>query len=69
MNQGDFMNNQIPYLIPINLNNPNINIDHLINKLNLLEKDVKILENRLNKLENIKEANNDNYDPKDLYII
>ena len=65
------MNNQIPYFMPIpNINNQNINIEHLLNKINMLEKDVKILENRINKLENNKEINKDYYDdPKDMYII
>ena len=68
------INNQIPYLgnnqNPIN--NPNqishIEYEKLINKITRLEKNIRILENRINKLE----ENNNNLqydDPTDMYII
>ena len=71
------MNNQIPYFFPpipnqnINDLNNNQNIDHILNKINRLEKDIRIIENRLNKLENNNNQNN-NYRPDDsgdMYII
>lgn len=72
------MNNQMPFFMPFNNNLPNnhqnksIDLERIINKLNRLEKNIRILENRINKLENNKFDNNDNYysdDPSDMYII
>lgn len=71
------MNNQIPYFFnPENNHNnpyPNYNnnnpldYEKIINKLNRLEKNMRIFENRLNKLE----ANNNNLfnDDHDMYIV
>ena len=65
------MNNPIPYFMPIPNNDLNINNEHLLNKINRLEKSIKILENRITKLEGIKENINLNIhdDPTDMYII
>ena len=65
------MNNPIPYFMPIPNNDLNINNEHLLNKINRLEKSIKILENRITKLEGNKENINLNIhdDPTDMYII
>lgn len=72
------MNNQIPYFFnnPNDINNnfnnlpntPNIENEKILYKLNRLEKNIKILENRLSKLES---TNNDFFkdDPTDMYMI
>lgn len=73
-----FPNNQIPYLEHNSnlINNQyqgnqmnNIELEKIINKINRLEKSLRILENRINKLEinNNKTTNYD--DPTDMYII
>ena len=56
------MNNQMPFFNPFNNFNPQNGIDfqeyeRIYNKLNRLEKNIRILENRINKLENDKEKN------------
>lgn len=74
------MNNQIPFFMPPynNFNNiphdnsinPNNQYERILEKINNLEKSIRILENRLKKLES--EYNNKNYsneDPTDMYII
>ena len=71
------MNNQMPYFMPVNPNMPNAfpenEMEKINNKLNRLEKNIRILENRIAKLEN---ENNiptpksyQNDDPTDMYII
>ncbi len=72
------MNNQIPYFMnpQDNFNNPNnynngfnIELDKIMNKLNRLEKNVRILENRIIKLETNKNNNLFNDDLTDMYIV
>jgi len=80
MNEGGIMNNQIPYFIndQNQFNNPNhminnnihLELEKIINKINRLEKNQRILENRLSKIE-MNNNNNHFYndDPNDMYII
>lgn len=70
------MNNQMPFFIPNmppnNMKDNNLDIERIINKINRLEKHIRILENRMSKLENSIPNNNNNYfqdDPTDMYII
>jgi len=73
------MNNQMPFFGPFNnpYNNQinektNFDIEKIINKLNRLEKNIRILENRITKLEGATKNNEKNYyqdDPTDMYII
>lgn len=75
------MNNQIPYFMnpQDNINNqfpnhnnnsfPNIEFEKIIYKLNRLEKNLRILENRITKLESNSNNNLFNDDPTDMYII
>lgn len=71
------MNNQIPFFtnpqnntnIPFPNNNANIEFEKIINKLNRLEKNIRILENRISKLELNTNNNLFNDDPNDMYII
>lgn len=70
------MNNQMPFFVPNMPNNfnkdNNFDIERLINKINRIEKQIRILENRVTKLENQLDNNNKNYyqdDPTDMYII
>lgn len=76
MKKEDFMNNQMPFFIPNmppnNMKDNNLDIERIINKINRLEKHIRILENRMSKLENSIPNNNNNYfqdDPTDMYII
>ena len=70
------MNNQMPFFNPFNNfqvpNNPIMNNsqeEKIMNKIERLEKNIRILENRIRKLE--KNSNNDylNDEPTDMYII
>ncbi len=67
------MNNQMPFIMPNKpLYNQEINNDYerIINKIDRLEKNIKILENRVNNLEknqSIPKYSKD--DPTDMYII
>lgn len=68
------MNNQIPFFnpfnqIPVQSFNQN-ELEKLTNKIDRLEKNLRILENRVNKLEK-KDDNNHYYneDPSDMYMI
>ena len=70
------MNNQLPFFMPNmppnNMKDTNLDIERIINKINRLEKHIRILENRMSKLENNIPNNNNNYfqdDPTDMYII
>ena len=73
------MNNQMPFFGPFNnpYNNQinektNFDIEKIINKLNRLEKNIRILENRITKLEGATKNNEKIYyqdDPTDMYII
>lgn len=69
------MNNINPFLYPYNgfqMNNYDQNeIERIINKLERIEKDIRIIDNRLNKLENnYKPSNNTINDiSSDMYII
>lgn len=70
------MNNQMPFFMPNmppnNMKDNNLDIERIINKINRLEKHIRILENRISKLENSIPNNNNNYfqdDPTDMYII
>ena len=70
------MNNQMPFFMPNmppnNMKDNNLDIERIINKINRLEKHIRILENRMSKLENNIPNNNNNYfqdDPTDMYII
>lgn len=70
------MNNNIPFMYtyndfqPTNTINP-YDFDRIINKIERLEKNLRILETRINSIEKNKETNtatiNDN--PNDMYII
>lgn len=71
------MNNQMPFFMPNmppnypKMNN-NFDIEKIINKLNRLEKSIRILENRISQLEGNHNTNDKNYyqdDPTDMYII
>ena len=66
------MNNQTPFFNPFNTFQnqfQNEDYDKLINKINRLEKNIRILENRINKLE--KEDNKviTQNEPTDMYMI
>lgn len=70
------MNNQMPFFMPNmppnNMKDNNLDIERIINKINRLEKQIRILENRVTKLENTIQNNDKNYyqdDPTDMYII
>lgn len=68
------MNNGVPFFNPFNqFHNIDYNneFEKLINKIDRLEKSIRILENRVNKLENKKENNNQfhNDEPTDMYMI
>lgn len=73
------MNNQIPYFMNpqdninnhmLNYNNtPHMDIEKIMYKINRLEKNIRILENRIMKLENSNNTNLFNDDPTDMYII
>ena len=70
------MNNQMPFFMPNmpphNIKDNNLDIEKIINKLNRLEKNIRILENRITKLEGATKNNEKNYyqdDPTDMYII
>lgn len=73
------MNNQMPYFPNDNQGNGflngnnyfNIMFERLNNRLNRLEREIKIIENRLNRLENIKPTflNNDNNQDDNMYIL
>lgn len=73
------MNNQIPYFMnpQDNINNnfpnypntPNIELEKILYKINRLEKNIRILENRLSKLETTNNNNLFKDDPTDMYII
>ena len=77
MKKGGIMNNQIPYfnqeqfnkVMPNYNNNIPYDIEKLINKLNRLEKDLRILENRVTNLEMDKNNKFFNDDPTDMYIV
>lgn len=79
MNEGGIMNNQIPYFMnnPNQSNNPNypinnnihLEIEKITNKLNRLEKNLRILENRIRKLEMNNDNNYFNDDPTDMYMV
>ena len=70
------MNNQMPFfmpnMLPHNMKDNNLDLERIINKINRLEKNIRILENRISKLENNNQSNEKNYfqdDPTDMYII
>lgn len=79
MKKGGIMNNQIPYFMNnqelFNKQNPNYNnstnfdIEKIINKINRLEKNLRILENRVINLEMNKNNNYFNDDPTDMYMV
>lgn len=62
------MNNPGPFFNPFMINEQN-NYNKLNNKLERLEKDIKVLENRLNKLERIDKKNTNSIEPTDMYMI
>ena len=64
------MNNPIPFFNPF-INNPEgiINNNKIINRITRLEKEIRILENRLNKLENIEKPITKQDEPTDMYMI
>lgn len=62
------MNNQNPFFNPfIPYQNINIDNDKLINKIDRLEKEIRIIENRLNNIEKNKKVKRD--DESDMYMI
>lgn len=69
------MNNVNPFMYPYNfypVDNYNQNeIDKIISKLERLEKDIRIINNKLSKLDNIYKTNNNtiNDTSNDMYII
>ncbi len=70
------MNNQIPYFMQPENNNQmpnytsnNLELEKIINKLNRLEKNMRIIENRLNKLEANNKINPFKDDLTDMYIV
>ena len=72
------MNNGIPFFYPFN-NFPNLNnntnneeYERLMNKIERLEKNIRILDTRVKKIEQKYNANNIDYlndEPTDMYII
>lgn len=67
------MNNPGPFFNPfqgfMNYEKDQDNYDRLINKINRLEKDLRILENRLNKIEKIDNKPSTNSMPTDMYML
>lgn len=67
------MNPQMPFFNPINNYPSNIfmEIEKLSNKIDLINKNLQILEKKVQNLENTKQDNNKFYsdDPTDMYII
>ena len=66
------MNNQIPFFRPLDgfqNYDQNQNNDRLLNKLDRLEKSIRILENRVSKLENRDNKNIIQNEPTDMYMI
>jgi len=65
MNQQDSINNHM-----LNYNNtPNMDIEKIMYKINRLEKNIRILENRITKLESNNNNNLFKDDPTDMYIV
>ena len=77
MKWGISMNNQMPFFNPFQAYpNPQMNQNYdeyekLINKIERLEKNIRILDNRITKLEQNNNHSNPNYneEPTDMYII
>ncbi len=66
------MNNGFNYFNPLNnFIQPNFKeeYDKLFNKIERLEKNIRILENRLNKIEKIEFKEEQPYEPTDMYIL
>ena len=67
------MNMQGPFFNPFqgfqNNNEREYNIDKIMNKLERLEKNIRILENRINKLENKETKNISQEEPTDMYML
>ena len=73
------MNNVMPYFNPfmsfgqpnINQNNNQVDLTHLENKIERLEKNMRILENRLNNLENNHSSTKEFYQEEktDMYML
>lgn len=67
------MNNQIPYMdnyyMGMNIPNNITNIERLNNRVTRLEKQVRILENRLNRLTNNNYQHNDYDDNDNMYML
>ena len=67
------MNNPGPFFNPFmgfqNYEQNEINYDKLTNKVNRLEKELRIMENRLNKLEKVDNKPNIKEEPTDMYMI
>ena len=61
MKTGGIMNNQ--------MQPSKIELENILNKINHLEKNIRILENRITKLETNNNSNYSNDDPTDMYII
>ena len=66
MNNGLVFN---PFMGFQNYQENNIDLEKLINKLERLEKDIRILENRLNILEKKEKKIEINEEPGDMYMI
>ena len=67
------MNNQGPFFNPFigfqNYEQNQNNYEKLINKINRLEKDLRILENRINKIERIDNKQISVEKPTDMYML
>ena len=67
------MNNNIPFFNPFlgfqNLEENQNNYNKLLNKIERLEKSIRIIENRLNKLENQNSKSLIQDNPTDMYMI
>ena len=63
------MNNQGPFFNPLFNPNININYDKIINKLERLEKDLRILENEVGILLKKEKKETQKDDPQDMYMI
>ena len=64
------MNNPIPFINPFINNQDNLLLNEKINnRLTRLEKEIRILENRLNNLENKEKVITKQDEPTDMYMI
>ncbi len=63
------MNNPVPFFNPFMNNQNNINFEKINNKLTRLEKDIRVIENRLDMIENKEKKLVKQDEPTDMYMI